>query len=190
MFGFKPLHPRHWARRIACVPKGFLRFHVLRLLASKPMSGSEIISEIEKETGGRWRPSPGSVYPLLAWLQDNGYVREQPAEETGIKRYVLTEQGHKYLEEEMKFRRESGLTGFPPFPLLGDIWPLSKVESLRSLMDSARRLTASIINLGMSIRDIPIEQYAKQAEAILNEAADKIEELNRRIKNEKTSQNM
>jgi len=44
------------------VPKGFLRYQVLRLLKEKPMSGSEIMSEIEEETDGNWRPSPGSIY--------------------------------------------------------------------------------------------------------------------------------
>ncbi|MCS7136732.1 MAG: PadR family transcriptional regulator, partial [Aigarchaeota archaeon] len=76
---FSPPPPfRHWLRHMAAVPKGFLRLQVLELLNEKPMSGSEIMSEVERRTNGCWRPSPGSVYPLLAWLQDNGYVREVP----------------------------------------------------------------------------------------------------------------
>ncbi|RLI42575.1 hypothetical protein DRO59_03770 [Candidatus Bathyarchaeota archaeon] len=52
---------RHWIRHTASVPKGFLRYYVLKMLKEKPMSGSEIMREIERETGGRWKPSPGSV---------------------------------------------------------------------------------------------------------------------------------
>jgi len=90
-----PLPPfRHWLRHMAAVPKGYLRYQVLELLNEKPMSGSEIMNEIEKRTGGCWKPSPGSVYPLLAWLQDNGYVREVPVEESGVKRYTLTDNPH------------------------------------------------------------------------------------------------
>ena len=44
------------------------------------MSGSEIMEELEKRTGGRWKPSPGSVYPLLAWLLESGYTEEVPKE--------------------------------------------------------------------------------------------------------------
>jgi DNA-binding PadR family transcriptional regulator len=51
--------------------------------------------EIEKRTGGFWKPSPGSVYPLLAWLQDNSYIREVPGEEDGVKRYTLTDKGRQ-----------------------------------------------------------------------------------------------
>ena len=43
---------RHWMRHIAAVPKGFLRYELLRLLSEKPMSGSEIMTEIEKRTDG------------------------------------------------------------------------------------------------------------------------------------------
>ncbi|MBS7627233.1 PadR family transcriptional regulator, partial [Candidatus Bathyarchaeota archaeon] len=56
---------RHWLRHTAMVPKGFLRYKVLKLLKEKPMAGSEIMGVIEEQTGGYWRPSPGSIYPLL-----------------------------------------------------------------------------------------------------------------------------
>ena len=74
------------------VPRGLLRFYVLKLLKEKPMSGSEIIEEIKRETNGKWVPSPGSIYPLLAWMQDKGYTKKLAVEEGGIKRYTLTEQ--------------------------------------------------------------------------------------------------
>jgi DNA-binding PadR family transcriptional regulator len=65
-------------RHTAAVPKGFLRYELLRLLNEKPMSGSEIMTEIEKSTNGYWKPSPGSTYPLLAWLQDKGHIKDAP----------------------------------------------------------------------------------------------------------------
>ena len=64
-------HGDNWLRHNAMVPKGFLRYHVLEALNQKAMSGSELMDEIQKHTGGNWKPSPGSIYPLLAWLQDN-----------------------------------------------------------------------------------------------------------------------
>ena len=92
-------HPlRRWLRHTASVPKGLLRFYVFKLLKDKPMSGSEIMEAVKKQTGGQWKPSPGSVYPLLTWLRENNYTKELPKEVTGIKRYMLTEKGEKFLK--------------------------------------------------------------------------------------------
>ena len=97
---------RHWMRHTAMVPKGFLRFQLLKMLLERPMSGSEIMSELESETNGYWKPSPGSIYPLLAWLQDQTYIKEADQKEPGIRRYTLTEQGKTFLENEKKSREE------------------------------------------------------------------------------------
>jgi len=97
---------RHWMRHTAMVPKGFLRFYVLKLLSEKPMSGSEVMQEIENMSRGNWKPSPGSIYRLMAWLQERGYVEETPTAEKGIKRYALTEHGKKFLEESAQGKEE------------------------------------------------------------------------------------
>lgn len=56
------------------MPRGDLRLTLLRLLAERPMHGYEIMSEIDTRTGGVWKPSPGSVYPTLSMLEDEGLV--------------------------------------------------------------------------------------------------------------------
>jgi DNA-binding PadR family transcriptional regulator len=188
MFGKRPPpYGHHWMRHTASIPKGFLRFHILRLLASRPMSGSEIMSEIEKETVGRWKPSPGSVYPLLAWLQDNGYIKEQPTEESGIKRYALTDQGKSFLKEETKLgegiRRRMEFMA-PPF--LWGFWTVKHQERIRELMEPARRLARAMMDLRAPLEERFSEQTLKEVEAILNDAAEKIEELGRRLKEEAT----
>jgi DNA-binding PadR family transcriptional regulator len=88
------------------VPKGYLRYQLLTRLNEKPMSGSEIMSELENETRGYWRPSPGSIYPLLAWLQDQNLIKEAEQTEPGIRRYTLTDSGKTFLESETKSRDE------------------------------------------------------------------------------------
>ncbi|MET0144001.1 MAG: PadR family transcriptional regulator [Ilumatobacteraceae bacterium] len=82
---------RHRARR------GAIRSSVLALLAERPMHGYELISELEERTGGRWRPSPGSVYPTLAHLEDEGLVRS--FDDDGRKRFELTDAGQAWLAE-------------------------------------------------------------------------------------------
>jgi DNA-binding PadR family transcriptional regulator len=69
----------------------------LLLLAEGPLNGYQIMQEIEKRSDGVWRPSPGSVYPALAQLEDEGLVR---TEEVADRRsYALTDAGRAYIEE-------------------------------------------------------------------------------------------
>ncbi len=54
--------------------RGDVRAAVLALLAERPMHGYEMIQELESRTDGMWRPSPGSIYPTLQLLEDEGLV--------------------------------------------------------------------------------------------------------------------
>jgi DNA-binding PadR family transcriptional regulator len=73
--------------------RGDVRAAVLALLAEKPMHGYQIIHEIEERTGGAWKPSPGSVYPTLQLLADEGLISAE--ESNGRKTYSLTDEGKK-----------------------------------------------------------------------------------------------
>ncbi len=68
--------------------RGGLRLWVTAMLSRSPKNGAEIMEEIETMTQGWWRPSPGSVYPLLDELTREGLIRKR---DDG--RYELTEQG-------------------------------------------------------------------------------------------------
>lgn len=71
--------------------RGDVRSAILSLLAEGPMHGYQIIQEIDKRSGGAWKPSPGSVYPTLQMLADEGVILAQEAD--GRKTYSLTESG-------------------------------------------------------------------------------------------------
>jgi DNA-binding PadR family transcriptional regulator len=71
--------------------RGDVRAAVIALLAEKPMHGYQIIHEIEERSGGTWKPSPGSVYPTLQLLADEGFISAE--ESNGRKTYSLTEAG-------------------------------------------------------------------------------------------------
>jgi len=77
--------------------RGDVRTALLMLLAEEPRNGYQLMQTIEERSGGRWRPSPGSVYPTLAQLEDEGLIRS--IERDGSKLLELTDLGRERLEE-------------------------------------------------------------------------------------------
>ncbi|MEU5550847.1 MULTISPECIES: PadR family transcriptional regulator [unclassified Micromonospora] len=75
-----------------------VRGAVLALLTERPMHGYEMIQEIDSRTGGGWRPSPGSIYPTLQLLEDEGVIAATEESGGGRKRFTLTEQGRPEAE--------------------------------------------------------------------------------------------
>jgi len=82
---------RHRARR------GAVRVAILTLLDERPMHGYEIITELETRSDGRWRPSPGAVYPALEKMAEHGAVTSTEAD--GKRQYELTDRGRELLAE-------------------------------------------------------------------------------------------
>ncbi|GAA1457279.1 PadR family transcriptional regulator [Nocardiopsis exhalans] len=98
LFGGGHGHGRGGGRRGTRARRGDVRTGILMLLAEEPRSGYEIIREGRERSGGAWRPSPGSVYPMLQQLEDEGLVVQIEGE--GRRRpYQLTDEGIAYLEE-------------------------------------------------------------------------------------------
>ena len=78
-----------WLARVgSSIPRGFSRHYILTLLKEKPMTGKEIIDKAVAQTEGRWKPSPGLIYPLLGRLLDDGLVVED-----SDGRYSITKKG-------------------------------------------------------------------------------------------------
>lgn len=76
--------------------RGDIRTAALLLLAEEPRNGYQIMQEVEERSDGVWRPSPGSVYPALAQLEDEGLIRSQESE--GRKVFALTDEGRAEVE--------------------------------------------------------------------------------------------
>lgn len=77
-----------------------VRAAVLALLTERPMHGYEMIQEIDSRTGGAWRPSPGSIYPTLQLLEDEGVIAASTEESSGgRKRFTVTEAGRAEATE-------------------------------------------------------------------------------------------
>ena len=80
--------------------RGDVRTAILLLLAEEPRNGYQLMQEIEERSEGVWRPSPGSVYPALQQLEDEGLVRT--VETDGRKLFELTDAGKQFVDERDK----------------------------------------------------------------------------------------
>lgn len=77
--------------------RGDIKYLILEVLAEAPRHGYEIMSALEERSGGRYRPSAGSVYPTLQMLEDGGFIT---GDDAGGKRvYTITDAGRQMLTE-------------------------------------------------------------------------------------------
>ena len=79
-------------------PRGDVRNAILLLLAEQPMHGYQLMEAIAERSGGRWRPSPGAVYPTLNLLEDEGVLTLTAS--AGRKLATLTPEGRALVEAE------------------------------------------------------------------------------------------
>ncbi|KQP70383.1 PadR family transcriptional regulator [Microbacterium sp. Leaf288] len=139
--------------------KGDVRAAVLAILAEKPMHGYQIIQEIEERSDGAWKPSPGSVYPTLQMLADEGLVAAE--ESNGKKTYSLTEAGRAEASAaegqsapwEAAGSRDAGRTALPKAgaklaqaaATVGRSGTSEQVAKAVEVLDDARRKLYSIL---------------------------------------------
>ena len=76
--------------------RGDLKYMILELLRDRPMHGYEVMRSLEETSGGAYTASPGSVYPTLQALEDDGYVSSE--ERDGRKVYTITDEGRAFLD--------------------------------------------------------------------------------------------
>lgn len=80
------------------VRRGDVRAAILDVLAEEPMNGYQVINQIAERTDGAWKPSPGSVYPTMQQLEDEGLI-ESTASTGGRRQSALTDAGRQYVAE-------------------------------------------------------------------------------------------
>ena len=84
-----------WMQRVgSSVPRGFSRYFILEVLEKNPSTGKEIINNATTQSGGRWKPSPGLIYPLLGRLLDENLI-----EETKDGKYQITKKGRLVADD-------------------------------------------------------------------------------------------
>ena len=133
--------------------RGDVRAALLVLLAEEPRNGYGLMQEIEQRSEGQWRPSPGSVYPALSQLEDEGLIRAE-AEGSG-RRFALTDEGRAHVEEH---RTQLG----EPWANLGD----DGAGSHREL----RRAIGEVAAASMMVARAGDQAKSEQGLTILNDA--------------------
>jgi DNA-binding PadR family transcriptional regulator len=176
---------KKWIQHTAKVPKGFLRYQVLHKLNERPMSGAELTEAITEEMGRRWKPKPGSTYPLLKSLLQDGFTQEVPDEDGRTRRYELTERGKKFLEDqvdqsgELREKIDQGFTPFPP-PFLPMLGPHTEIpSSIRNLFKTLQSLRVVV---GSNLSPELLEELAQAADCFTNE----LEKIRKKVNNSKT----
>jgi DNA-binding PadR family transcriptional regulator len=147
--GFGPPWGGQRARR------GDVRLGVLGVLADRPMHGYEVIQELEARSGGRWRPSPGSVYPTLQMLEDEGLVKGEDRD--GKRVFSITDAGRKALAERSD-------DASAPWESTGDDHPVA------GLRDAAFQLGAA----AMQVAHAGNAEQIASTKAILDDARKKV----------------
>jgi DNA-binding PadR family transcriptional regulator len=136
---FGPFGGRRGRRR-----RGDVRTALLLLLAEEPRNGYQLMQAIEDRSGGRWRPSPGSVYPALAQLEDEQLIRA--IDRDGTKLFEITDAGRQQVQDR----------GEEPAP-----WELKDdpaMEAAVELRSMVRQIALAAVQVGQAGTD---EQIAR-----------------------------
>jgi DNA-binding PadR family transcriptional regulator len=162
------------------VPRGLLRFLVLKMISEKPMSGVEIAQQIEKQTGGRWKPSPGSLYPLLAWMLDRGFTKETSKRAEGFKRYMFTVKGTDFLKKQIELGQDFLCKMDFLFPMLIEGLQLgTNKQKLGGVIEPVRQIISALIIIRNNLDELPKKDADEIAKA-LNTCSQKLGEIVRR----------
>jgi DNA-binding PadR family transcriptional regulator len=91
---------RFWrgSRRSSSFQKGDLKYVLLELIKDTPRHGYDVIRELEEQSHGMYKPSPGVIYPTLQMLEEMGYAVS--TEQEGKKVYTITTSGREFLEKK------------------------------------------------------------------------------------------
>ncbi|HUL49283.1 MAG TPA: PadR family transcriptional regulator [Gemmatimonadales bacterium] len=166
-FGFGP---RAWGfggrgGRRQWFGSGDMKYVILKLLQDKPRHGYEVMKELEDRLHGAYSPSPGTVYPTLQWLEDEGLVKAREVD--GKKVYEITEQGRAFLLEHKDVVEEI-------FDRVADAVERTVGGSMAEVNRALGQLVKNVYRVGWKVSD---DAARKRLAEILTRTAKEIEAL-------------
>ncbi len=135
---------------------GLLRFWVLNILSQRRLNGSEIIKEIEENSMGWWKPSPGSIYPLLSQLEKAEFVTRDD-----FNRYSITAKGKETIDKH--------------FQKIRYFYSKTNPDDIESILENINSELMFILDSNLS---------ADGAEKQINSIEEKLNEIKKRLRND------
>jgi DNA-binding PadR family transcriptional regulator len=157
-FGGPDLGPQRGPK----VRRGDVRTAILDVLGAAPMNGYQVIQQISERSGGAWKPSPGSVYPTIQQLEDEGLVEAREVE--GRRELHLTDAGRAYVDENADLMAATWRPFEDPEPARG---PAGGVSNLKPVISQTMSALWQVMTQGT-------DQQRAEAVEILNEARRKL----------------
>ena len=154
-----------WAQRVgSAVPRGFSRYYILKQLQKMPHTGKEIINSAIEESDGKWKPSPGLIYPLLGRLLDEGLI-----EETEDGKYQITDEG-KTISKDLEVFNRNMKEQIDTVMKMANVGKFMAMDVLERVTILGNLLSSNVSNM----TNHEVEKYKK----FLKSELEKIKEMN------------
>ena len=147
-------HGRHRARRGAIINS------VLTLVAERPMHGYELITELGERSNGKWRPSPGTMYPALKRMEAKGLIVGDEVD--GKRQFSLTDEGREMLDVFTEFNEQTNEGAAP--------WDDHGTGQRGDLRSKVSELTGQVRQIGR----FGSAEQAERAAEVLDDAKRKL----------------
>ena len=153
-----------WAQRVgSAIPRGFSRYYILKQLQKMPHTGKEIINSAIEESDGKWKPSPGLIYPLLGRLLDEGLI-----EETEDGKYKITDEG-KTISKDLEVFNKNMKEQIDTVMKMANVGKFMVMDVLERVTILGNLLSSNVT----SMTNHEIEKYTKFLESELKKIREK-----------------
>ena len=153
-----------WAQRVgSAIPRGFSRYYILKQLQKMPHTGKEIINSAIEESDGKWKPSPGLIYPLLGRLLDEGLI-----EETEDGKYKITDEG-KTISKDLEVFNKNMKEQIDTVMKMANVGKFMAMDVLERVTILGNLLSSNVT----SMTNHEIEKYTKFLESELKKIREK-----------------
>jgi DNA-binding PadR family transcriptional regulator len=153
-----------WFQRVgSSIPRGFSRYFILELLTTKSYTGKEIIDVATQQSDGKWKPSPGLIYPLLGRLLDEGLI-----EESKDGKYQITKKG-KNTSDDLQTVNKIIKNQLDVLLRLGNVGRFATMDVLERMSMMGSSLSSNVIKMTKE----ETQKYRKFLESELKKLDDK-----------------
>jgi len=131
-----------WIQRVgSAVPRGFSRYFILDTLKKQTCTGKEIIDIAIKQSDGKWKPSPGLIYPLLGRLLDDGLI-----EESKDGKYQITRKG-RIMTDDLETLNNIVKNQLDVMFRIGNIGKFVAMDLLERITSIGNSLSSNVSNM-------------------------------------------